>query len=312
MARKSANVLEFRVYDLPLVFPAMCLSGENWRISDVLSNRLHFHNCLELGLCHTDGGILVFENETVPFKAGDVTVIPRHIPHTTCSLRGTRSRWSYIFIDLERLVQSDGAKKASIDGYWVLDKMRHPRVHFLTTCILDELLNKRADSELMVTGLTTVLYQEIQRLDRASSEGGSVKSANTFKLKPALEHIAGNYMNPVTADELAEMCGLSTTHFRRLFTSVIGESPIGFLNTTRINKACEMLLTTDDTIISIAGAVGFATISAFNRYFSQVIGVSPKEYRNPSVRDKLYPRRKYIVQYKGWLSAELKPESHED
>ena len=46
MPRSKRSIVEYRIYDLPLDLPVFCLSGDDWRISDVLSNRLHFHNCL--------------------------------------------------------------------------------------------------------------------------------------------------------------------------------------------------------------------------------------------------------------------------
>lgn len=104
MPRKSRNVVEYRIYDLPPQLPILCLSGEKWRISDTLSGHLHFHNCLEIGLCHTDSGFMMMENERVPFSAGDLVMVPRHLPHTTCSDAGTRSRWSYLYIDLEQMM----------------------------------------------------------------------------------------------------------------------------------------------------------------------------------------------------------------
>ena len=55
MSRPPPTVIEYRNYELPADFPIQMLSGENWRISDVPSGVLHFHNCLEIGLCESDG-----------------------------------------------------------------------------------------------------------------------------------------------------------------------------------------------------------------------------------------------------------------
>ena len=103
MARNAHNVVEYRIYELPLDFPVLCLTGDSWRISDTPSNRLHFHNCLEIGFCHTDSGTITFEDGPVPFSAGDVFIIPRHLPHTTCSTKGCKSMWSYLFVDFDAL-----------------------------------------------------------------------------------------------------------------------------------------------------------------------------------------------------------------
>lgn len=75
--KKPKPIVEYRNYYLPSSFPVLLLTGDNWKISDVRSEHLHFHNCLEVGICHTDSGTLEFCSAmTIPFSAGDVTCIP--------------------------------------------------------------------------------------------------------------------------------------------------------------------------------------------------------------------------------------------
>lgn len=100
MPRKKKPVIEYRHYSLPINFPILLLSGERWKISDIKSEHLHFHNHLEIGICHSDSGIMEIKGESVPFKAGDVTFIPRYLPHTTYSSPKEASLWSYIFFHL--------------------------------------------------------------------------------------------------------------------------------------------------------------------------------------------------------------------
>ena len=49
MPRHKKPYIEFRDYNLPARFPVLLLSGEEWRISDIPSPRLHIHNCLRSG-----------------------------------------------------------------------------------------------------------------------------------------------------------------------------------------------------------------------------------------------------------------------
>ena len=101
-------------------------------------------------------------------------------------------------------------------------------------------------------------------------------------LTPALNYINENYMRKIAVDELAEMCHLSTTHFpAAVFFSIMGSNPHNFINQTRITRACTMLQTTDQAILSIAETVGFTSVSSFNRCFQQMIGVTPRQYRSP-------------------------------
>ena len=108
MARQKSGVAEYRNYYLPYDFPVLLLSGEHWKISSVPSKNLHFHNCLEIGVCHSDSGYMEFIGKKDPllFREGDVTCIPRNIPHTTYSSPGTESHWSYLFIDPAELFRN--------------------------------------------------------------------------------------------------------------------------------------------------------------------------------------------------------------
>lgn len=76
--------------------------------TSVPSKNLHFHNCLEIGVCHSDSGYMEFIGKKDPllFREGDVTCIPRNIPHTTYSSPGTESHWSYLFIDPAELFRN--------------------------------------------------------------------------------------------------------------------------------------------------------------------------------------------------------------
>lgn len=290
----------------------MLLSGEKWRISDELSNRLHFHNCLEIGFCHTDAGMLVFEGETIPFRAGDITIIPRHVPHTTCSQKGTKSLWSYLFIDLNDLLSTLLLLDTplELDDFmpetFLFTKAQSPRIHFVARCLLEELANQTGNWMPTFKALSLVLYQELLRLQTAYPK--TERRADSFVLKPVLEYIRSHYMEQTSMKKLADVGHLSETHFRRLFLSIMGTSPLSFINTTRIYQACILLDTTDRSILSIAEDVGIASISSFNRNFLQIMGVSPREYRNTPSKAHLSPKPKYILPYKGWLAAEERPE----
>ena len=108
MGRPPRTVLEYRSYELPADFPVMVLTGDRWHISAIPGQHLHFHNCLEIGICHTGSGTMRFNQRKVHFKAGDVTCIARNVPHTTWSSPGEHSLWSYLYVDPEALIGRSG------------------------------------------------------------------------------------------------------------------------------------------------------------------------------------------------------------
>ncbi|MDR1641609.1 MAG: AraC family transcriptional regulator, partial [Clostridiales bacterium] len=290
------------------------ISGDNWRISDIRSRRLHFHNCFEVGVCHSDSGVLSFDNSEMHFKAGDVTCIPRHISHTTYSDKGKRSLWSYLFVDFEKLLGDTTAARSAFgrgrgpDVSCLFEKAKNPRAHFYATSIIEELQAENPGYKMIVKSLFEGLYYEILRLADEPGERELGGANRTYSLAPALECVYSRYMDRLPIEELAEMCHLSATHFRRVFLSVMGTTPLSFTNEVRIEKACELLDTTTDSILSVSEAVGFSSVSGFSRSFQQIMGVSPRSYRNRENSEDIRPKRRCILPYTGWVKAEEVPE----
>ena len=309
MSRSKRDVIEYRIYDLPVDLPVFTLSGDQWRISDQPSSRLHFHNCLEIGFCRSDSGYIRFEDEIVPFRAGDVFLIPRHVPHTTCSTKGCRSLWSYLFLDLDALARTaiDAAKSAAGQStqwpsrFIKLSAGSQPsRLAFLANCMLEEGLHPQAESSQLLRVYAMAMNMELARYFSSTAHPVS-KPSKLFPLKPALEYILDHYMEPCDTETLASMCHLSQTHFRRLFLACMDATPLQFVISTRIYQACILLANTNEPVLSIAQAVGMPSASSFNRNFQQVVGMSPRQYRASLDPNGDGSRHGEVLAYKGWM-----------
>lgn len=310
MARSSKSIIEYRIYELEPDKPFLCLHGEEWRISDILSDRLHFHNCLEIGYCLSESGFLGFENGvTLPFKARDIFLIPRFVPHTTCSSPGCRSRWNYLFIDPDVISRGLGMRSSSqhqsIAGSCLhITAASHPRIYFICKCLLEE-AKERAQTDLsLFTLYALTLNAELRSLLSGRDKKSDARS-RAFVLKPALEYINTHYADPCSVEKLSELCHLSQTHFRRLFLSIMGTTPLQYVIQIRIRQACILLNTTSDPITGIAQAVGINSISSFNRNFLHIMGVSPQKYR--SAQKPAAQKKTHILPYQGWMSPEEDP-----
>ena len=69
-------------------------------------------------------------------------------------------------------------------------------------------------------------------------------------------------------------------------------------------KACVLLRSTQDTILSIAEQTGFQSISSFNRLFGRIMQMSPREYRKQMLQADEQLRNQSILEYSGWLFPE--------
>lgn len=309
MTEKKSHT-EYRHYTLPMDFPVLTLYGDRWHISDIPSNHLHFHNCLEIGYCHSNGGYMELGTNKVAFEAGDVTCIPRYIPHTTYSHPSALSRWSYIFFDPDRLFEYDllpmedhyeKAENTMKVSTFIFKGEDADRLRRLVELALEELIDKKAYYKETATGLLKATYIELLRLHKKNDQKQAQNSKeSTMVISPAINHIYTHYMTDINIDDLAKLCAFSPTHFRRTFKTIMGTSPLSFLNSTRIDEACKRLKSSDDTILSVAENVGFRSISAFNRQFIKLLGTTPKEWRNNSAKN-LRDAKSRILTFEGWL-----------
>jgi AraC-like DNA-binding protein len=79
--------------------------------------------------------------------------------------------------------------------------------------------------------------------------------------------------------DLAAAAHLSIPHFSDLFRRQTGYAPIDYLIRQRIQRASQLLDTTEAPIAAIAGEAGYSDPYYFARSFRSVMGVSPRAYR---------------------------------
>lgn len=310
MPRQKKTVIEYRNYHLPAHFPVLLLTGEHWRISDVPSGRLHIHNCLEIGLCESGSGTMEFEDTAYSFQTGDVTIVSCDIPHTTYSAPGTASQWSYLFVNLSDLLYPlvSGSDIQNLD---LLDLSEHrlnlmvgqetsPSVHSLVTGIINEMIKKEIGYELSVRGLFLVMLPCLSRITSAIKKEENNQPENALVIAPSLDYLRYHYMENFSIEYLASLCGLSVSHFRRLFLSVMGDSPLKHRNIIRIRQAANLLRITEDSVISISEQVGFHSVSSFNRHFTEIMCMTPRQWR----QQMSVIKNQSLLKYNGWMYAE--------
>ncbi len=108
--------------------------------------------------------------------------------------------------------------------------------------------------------------------------GGPTRSASE-RIAAVRDHLRESLAQPHRLGALAAAAGLSVPHFCTLFRRLTGYAPIDFLIRHRVQAACRLLDTTDQSIAAIAAEVGYEDPYYFTRCFRRVIGSSPRAYR---------------------------------
>ncbi len=77
---------------------------------------------------------------------------------------------------------------------------------------------------------------------------------------------------------------MSTAHFSRRFRAIYGETPYAYLMTRRVERA-KALLRQGFSVTDACFAVGSTSLGSFSARFSEIVGVSPSQYRSRDHRD---------------------------
>ena len=122
-----------------------------------------------------------------------------------------------------------------------------------------------------------------------STDGSEASSENTDDNEPvAVSHFITRFKEVIEArledcdvsvEDLAADMNLSRVQLYRKVKAVSGSSPVELLRTARLNRAYQLLLTTEKSVSEVAYAVGFTAPSYFTKCFKEEYGMVPGDVR---------------------------------
>ena len=125
-------------------------------------------------------------------------------------------------------------------------------------------------------GLVSALLVLVMRLIRINPEDEAALSQECQKIK---EYLDQNFTSPITLDSLSESVYISKHYLSHLFKEQTGVSPIKYLTSKRMEKACELLSETELPVSEVSKAVGYENPLYFSQVFKRIYGISPVKYR---------------------------------
>ena len=244
---------------------------------------MHYHEELEL-LPVYEGSLrcTVYDKEYIA-KAGDVVFINSRVPHSTS--RDEPSRTGLLqfkesdFNDNEfaRLVKYSMRYQSQV--YYPIKIFSMKELFGVVDDILTETLEKKKSYEIFVK---SGIYRILGILYREGILSDADKMYNTGEIKkilPILSYINNNFSENITLEFASRQLGFDQSYFCRIFKIATGATFTEYLNFVRICKAEKMLVKSHESILNISEAVGFSSVSYFNRIFKRYRNCSPRAYR---------------------------------
>jgi AraC family L-rhamnose operon regulatory protein RhaS len=270
----------------------------------------HRHEYFEM--LYVEQGTLInhFKNESITMQAGDLLVMKPYVLHVLEDAFMQESRKAYCCSFLPQTVD------LSIQSLEELKASRSPNKYFFRPFLsLAEETVSAVQFNIQPSGRSMLrgLFNHLKEASHDHSEKGHALTRCHFMnlmaflseqygsesminqsvqielavpvsryqagLRKTLNYIHDHFTEALSLDEMAAMSGASETYFCRLFKHETGMTFLNYLNSLRIEKACELLRNTCDNAADICYQVGFNDYTHFGRQFRKSTGMSPSRYR---------------------------------
>lgn len=118
------------------------------------------------------------------------------------------------------------------------------------------------------------------------------RSSDMDRLRHIVEHLYDNIREAMSVESVAHRENMSVSYFCHFFKRMSGISFLGFLMQVRIDRAKDLLLHSDYTVLRIAEECGFGNVTSLYRVFGKKVGMSPGDYRARGQSDDRQKARK--------------------
>lgn len=176
------------------------------------------------------------------------------------------------FLKLEEKIPKP---KKFIGNKLVEQYMNNLSIYFESPETLDEELGILKLKELMMILLKSENHMKIRQL---LSE---IFASVNVQFKDAIER---NLFNNLSLEQLAFICNMSLSTFKREFKKAFDTSPGKYIKERRLQHAASLLLCSDSSISSIAYDSGFQDVTTFSAVFQEKYKTSPSKYRLNQIR----------------------------
>lgn len=249
----------------------------------------HKHSDFEFSLVVSGKGVYALRDGACRIEAGDVFLFGANQVHCITDTEGdepmllfnvqfeSRLIWSPLSNMLnEKYLQLFNGKCEKLYG----ESPTTARIAAIMQRLRQECRNRELGYQLMVKAY---LYEMIGELIRGCgvsfAENDPTRRESLLCVDRAMTYINEHLDAPLTLEEIANYAGFSRTYFTTVFSELNGLSTWNYITIRRIEKSCELLKTTDLSVIEIAERCGYSNLSNFNRMFLRIVGSSPRDYR---------------------------------
>ncbi|MGI6007396.1 MAG: AraC family transcriptional regulator [Ruminococcus sp.] len=251
----------------------------------------HWHREFEFGyLCE---GSMEYQTEDERFllHEGDGIFVNSGIAHCLKPLRTGRARLQVQFIDASFLAGNAGSL---LDLKYIAPLQKNRcfqavplyRREKWSSRILSGMeeaarlsVEGRQFFELRLRNIFSEIWEELfgRAVERKDQEKKRIPEES--RIGQMVSFVENRCMEKIGIEDIAACIPVSQRECYRLFQKFLGITPVKFLNSCRLQKALELLMKTEKSVLEIAVETGFGSSSYFGKMFKEYYHMTPGEYR---------------------------------
>jgi AraC-like DNA-binding protein len=122
-------------------------------------------------------------------------------------------------------------------------------------------------------------HGRLRRAAAATVYGPGMEVAELAHLRRARDLLDREYARPLDVPAMARAALMSPSLFSRRFRETYGDTPYGYLQARRVERAMALLRRGGMSVTDVCMAVGFTSLGSFSSTFSRLVGEPPSAYR---------------------------------
>ena len=247
----------------------------------------HYHPEYELTYILKGTGYRVVGNSHAHFSQGDLVLLGSNLPHTWCGKLDDGTPSEALVIQFSKELIEPFLKLNEGQSIQKLLELSNRGLCFESDQLLAEQLYTITNTSGLerILSLLSILNQlsigKSRPLTTENYHGIMTKQFET-RVNKVCAHLQNHFHDQITLKQVADLVFMSESNFCKFFKKATGTTFSDYLNDLRINEACHLLLSTEDTVGKIAQDSGFESLSYFNRVFLKKKQLTPSVFRKQS------------------------------
>ena len=235
----------------------------------------HFHSHVEITYLLSGKYSAVVDEVHYDLEAGDLMVVFPYQIHEYISTDGTNREMVItatpeVFTEYQVVIQNKLPHRPIIRASEITEECR-----MLLHWLYNTHSNDKDVLPLRKSLINTVFWYFIHRVELLETQSSPLQIFQRI-----VKYCNDHYLEEsLSLDSISLALGISKFHISRIISQKLKINFSTYVNTLRINHACNLLNTTDESITYIALECGYGTIRNFNRIFLKYMGQTPSEFK---------------------------------